>query len=322
MNPYSGATFFEFLGLFVQRLFQGSLFTENLSLDELQFFTLAAISISSCIVGCFLVLRKTCMVANSISHTILTGIVTAYLIYYYYHQGEETLSFAGILPSEWLLFLASIITAQLTVYFTNVLSSYVGVKDDASIGIVFTFLFSIGILLVTVMTKNAHIGAELIMGNADLVTQEDLKISVQVAFCNLLVVLLLYRGFFVTTFDPVFAKVIGYKSSLFGYILMTLVAITCVGAFRSVGFLLVLAYIVSPPLIARVWCSRLKIMLLISCIVGIGATFISVALSRHLFSTCGLSISTSSLTVVFLSLAFVVSAYVRKKSIIIKPTSA
>src|SRR5690348_5384464 len=83
MNPYWGASFSEFILLFFHRMVQwltGSLSLCDLASDEIQVLTLICIAFSGALLGCFLVLKKMTMLANSLSHTILLGIVGSYLL--------------------------------------------------------------------------------------------------------------------------------------------------------------------------------------------------------------------------------------------------
>ena len=312
MNPYSGATFIECISLFLQRLFS----FQPLVQDEIQLYTLSLIAISSAIVGTFLVLRKMCMLANSLSHTILTGIVSAFAIQRFFGPSAFDASFSQLLASEYIVIIASLLMAFLTIFLTDLLISWLKVKDDAATGIVFSCLFSAGILLVTLMSRNAHIGAELMMGNADALTRQDLILSLQMAIINTALILIFFRPLFYTTFDPVFSQVIGIRAQLFRYLLMAQLAITAIAAFRAVGVLMVIAFIVTPPLIARRLTSNLTSMIALACAIGVGTSCVSVALSRHMLSVFGIALSTSALTVVVLTALLTLSFLRPKKAII------
>ena len=174
-NPYWGTDFFGFFAVFFQRLFlflKGDLSMDALASDEVQIFVLCCIGCATAIVGSFLVLKKMTMLANALSHTSLLGIVIAYLILLpFAPSGKENLH--GI--SIQALLVASILTALLTTCLTQGFTQKMRLQEDASIGLVFTTLFALGVVLITCFTKNAHIGVEAIMGKSQSICQMRVK---------------------------------------------------------------------------------------------------------------------------------------------------
>lgn len=320
INPYYDSNFFDFFAIFFSRLFTGEIQLQNLVSDELQLIILSLIAISTSLVGTFLYLRKITMLANALSHTILAGVVLAYIVHQFFGFAGENFDFSELMPQEWLLIVSGLCLAFLTTFLTELLSSKVHLSADASCACVFTFLFAVGVILVTVFSRNAHIGTELLMGNADALHADDLALQWKVTLFTLAVVVLLYRPLLVTTFDPLFSHLLGVNSTLFGYLLMSLVAITSVGAFRAVGVLLVLAFFVAPPLIARLWVKRLVPLLVLSTAIGIAATFIGVSLARHLLSVFALPVSTSALIVSVLAAIYFLAILVSYCQIVKKIT--
>lgn len=304
-NPYWQNSFFEFFITFLGRVFGG--FSGPLFADELQLFVLIVIAVSSALCGTFLVWRRMTMLANSLSHTILAGIVIAYLFYSWLYQPKLALDFSHLLPSDTFLLAAGILMALLTTFLTQAACFLFGISEDASTGIVFTLLFAVGILLVTSLTKSAHVGVELLMGNVDALSYEDLSLGVAVCLGNIFLVLTLWRALFLTSFDPIFAQVSGISVRFYSYLLMVQVAVTAVGAFRAVGVLLFLAFLVTPPLIARRLTDDFKKVLLYSCFVGVFASFLGVALSRHLLSAYSLAVSTGALVVTLLFMIYMLT---------------
>ncbi len=306
MNPYSGNTFFEFFQTVANRFLQFAFdpFGFALCSDELQMLVLIFISISSSIVGAFLVFRKMTMLANAISHTILPGVVLAFFLYQHFYVQSGIFDFSHLLPSEWLLITCGLFMAFLTTFLCELFVKYLKIAEDASTGLVFTFLFALGIIVVTMLSKNAHIGAELLMGNVDALSVKDLNFALWIAILNVFLCTLFFRGLFITTFDPVFSKVLDFSPSAFGYLLMGQLAITSIGAFRSVGVLLFLAFLVYPPLIARMYADRLKKLLFLAIGISIIASILSCALGRHLLSVYDLPTATQGIVVVILVVIF------------------
>lgn len=298
MNPYSDVNFFEFFVVFFQRLFTGQIF--NPAPDELQALVLMGVSASSALVGTFLVLRKMQMLANSLSHTILLGIVGAFLLV----GGDKDTLYLSI-PA---LLTSALVMGLVTVFLTHWLTSSVRLQEDASMGIVFTTLFALGIIAVTALTRSSHIGQEAVMGNVDALQTSDLTLVFWVLALNGILITLFFKEFVITSFDPGLARILGISVPLFGILLMAQASFAIIGSFRSTGVLMVLAFLVIPPIWARLFCVRLKPLLLAALLMGPTVSLVAVALARHILSVEGIALSTSGLVVVLLSVTFIVTA--------------
>lgn len=301
LNPYWGADFWEFLGQFFHRMSQwvsGQIGIAQLASDEIQVIVLSLIGISSVLTGSFLVLKRMTMLANALSHTILLGIIIAYVgAQAVFPEGGPSLS----LP---LLLLASLVTACLTALLTQGLTQGMRLQEDASIGLVFTTLFALGIVFATCFTRSSHIGIEAVMGNADALHWHDLKLAFWIAGINALLIGVLFKEFKFVTFDAGFARSVGISVSIFNYLFMMMTATTAVSAFRAVGVLLLLAFLVAPVLTARLYTSRLKPMIGLGVAIVVVASLLAVGLSRHLLSVYQLPLSTAGLLVVLLGLIY------------------
>lgn len=306
LNPYRGTDFWEFVLVFCKRiglLLSGQVGFDALASDEIQLFVLFGLSLSAVLVGSFLVLKQMTMLANALCHTILLGIVIAYLLMKPMLFDSPVVE-SGSFISLKILLMASFFTGILTTVLTQFFIHVMKLSEDASIGIVFTTLFALGVVLVTVFTKNVHLGTEAIMGNIDALDVDDLKLVGTLALCNAIVFLLFFKPFAITTFDPAFSRSIGISPQFYSYVLMVLTAATSVAAFRAVGVLLVLSFFVGPVLMARLLTDRLLTLLMISLGLAIFCSFVAVALSRHILSVYQIAISTSGLVVSVLSISY------------------
>lgn len=297
-NPYHGQTFWSFLLEFAQRmglLLTGQLSIQDLFSDEIQVLVLMGVAISSALVGTFLILRRMTMLANSLSHTILIGIVLAFFLTSLsaHQEGGHASSIA---PMQIMLF-AALLTGFLTAFLTEFLTKTGKLQEDASTGLVFTSLFALGVILVTILTRNAHIGTEAVMGNADALHGHDLWWVYVIVLCNLLLFFLFFKEYTLTTFDPGLAYAMGFSPILFNYLLMAQVSATTITSFRAVGVLLVLAFMTGPPLAARLLTHRLKTMLVWATALGALSALIGVALTRHILTLYGVALSTSGVVV-------------------------
>ncbi len=244
--------------------------------------TATLFSISCGILGCFLVLRKMAMVGDAISHAVLPGIVIAFLL-----SGSRD-SFTMILGAG----LLGIFTSFLIEFFHK----KADLQTDAAIGVTFTWLFALGIILISLYAGQVDLDQECVLygeiayvpidlwitGGGTIMGPRALYIA---AFLIVLVLLFLrlgYRYLHVTTFDPAFAATLGISVSLWHYLLMGAVSMTTVAAFESVGAILVVALFVVSPATAYLLTHKLKQMLLLttllSVMISISGYYLAVAL--------------------------------------------
>ncbi|MBM3191915.1 MAG: metal ABC transporter permease [Chlamydiae bacterium] len=299
MNPYWGKDIWGFIGLFFSRLVQWG--KEPLASDEIQVLVLVAIGIASTFVGIFLVLKKITMMANALSHTILLGIILSYLLLRPFIGASTFFFHPGV------LLLASLITAWMTVTLVQLCQKVFRLQEDASVGLVFTFLFALGVLLVSLYSHHLHLGVEAIMGNMDALHVDDVKFAFGVLFGNLFMMVFLFPRYKLLAFDPTFMGAIQGNTSLFSYLLLLQTALTAVGAFRAIGVFLFLIFLTAPILSAKVFTKKLKSLMAVACGISVLCGFLSVALSRHILSVYDIALSTAGLTCVVTALSYPVS---------------
>ena len=305
INPYHNLTFLDFILLFFKRLFYfftGQITIDQLATDEIQVFVLSGVALSCALVGTFLILRRVTMLANSLSHTILIGIVIAYV---FFQDGSNVSEKMEGLASMQSMIIASLIVGFLTAFLTEFLTKVGRLQEDASTGLVFTSLFAIGVILVTLLTRNSHIGIEAVMGNADALNSGDLFWVYVIFGVNLLVFFIFFKEYILTTFDSNLALALGISPIFFSYLLMSQVSVTTITAFRAVGVLLVLAFLTGPPLIARLCTHHLKILLILASFFGLFCVLIGVAVTRHVFTVYGVALSTSGVVVCVITLLYI-----------------
>lgn len=306
-NPYYDQDFLGFFFTFFQRLFlfiTGELGFSELATDEVQVFVLMGVSCSSALIGSFLVLRRMTMLANSISHTILVGIVLAFV---FTREGMFSESAGHDSLNIQVLLVASVIMGVITALLTEFLTKTVRLQEDASTGLVFTTLFAFGIILVTILTRNAHIGAEVVMGNVDALHFDDMKLVAIILAINSALFLFLYKEYKLTTFDPGLARALGYSTTFFNYLLMIQVSATVVGAFRAVGVIMVLCFITGPALIARLLTHNLKTLLFSAMGIGALSSLTGVAIARHVLTVYDIALSTAGVVVSTITLFYVIA---------------
>jgi manganese/zinc/iron transport system permease protein len=231
--------------------------------------TACLVAVSSSIIGCFLILRKMAMVGDAISHSVLPGIVIAFIL-------------GGKLGS-WYLLVGAAVFGIITTFLIEFFNKKGGMQHDATIGVVFTSLFAFGIILVTVYARDVDIDQDCVLyGELDHVAFEEgitlfgqiipytiVRLSVMLVGVITLVVIG-YRGLFLTTFDPAYAATLGISVMAWHYMLMASVSLSTVLSFGSVGAILVVAFLITPPATAYLLTDKLKPMIFLS--VGFGIT--------------------------------------------------
>ncbi|MDO3675520.1 metal ABC transporter permease [Paenibacillus ehimensis] len=229
--------------------------------------TAALVACSCSLLGCFLVLRKMAMIGDAISHSVLPGIVLAFL-------------FSGSRDSLWMMLGASVI-GLVTVFLIQWFHQS-GVQSDASIGVVFTALFAVGVVLVSLYTRQVdldldcvlygeiiHVPWETVEWNGiDIGPKAVWGLGIVLAL-SALIIGLFYKQFKICAFDPAMAAAVGIPVALFHYLLMGLVSMTTVASFESVGAILVVGMLVVPAATAYLLTEKLSRMILYSMGVGV-----------------------------------------------------
>lgn len=236
---------------------------------SLEIQAIAVVVAAACALpGVFLVLRRTAMMSDAISHTVLLGIVLAFFV-------------VQDLASP-LLVLGAAAMGLLTVALVELLVGTRLVKEDAAIGLVFPALFSIAVILISRFARGVHLDVdavllgELAYAPFDRLTVLGLDLPRALAvmggilLLNLLMITLFYKELKLATFDAGLAAALGFSPLLIHYGLMALVSLTAVGAFDAVGSILVVALMVTPAAAAYLITDDLRRMLILG--VGIGVT--------------------------------------------------
>lgn len=230
--------------------------------------TAGLVSASCALLGCFLVLRKMAMVGDAISHAVLPGIVIAFFL-------------SGSRDSVPMLIGAGVVGLA-TTFLVEYFHRKARLQSDAAIGITFTTLFAVGVLLISVFAGKVDLDQDCVLygelayvpldvifsANGDVLAPKALLVSGGVLLLVVIFIVLGYRQLVVTTFDPAFAAATGLATGLWHYLLMGAVSVTTVAAFESVGAILVVALLVAPAATAYLLTNNLKIMLVLSVLTG------------------------------------------------------
>lgn len=221
------------------------------------------------LVGSFLVLRRMSMMGDAISHAVLPGLAVAFLV-----TGTR-----ASLP----MFLGAAVVGVLTAFFTEWIRGAGKVDEGASMGVVFTTLFALGLVLVVQAADRVDLDPGCVLyGAIELTPLDTVTIAAMevprvvpvlggVFLLNLGCVVLFYKELKISSFDPGLATTLGINARAMHYLLMTLVAVTAVAAFESVGNILVVAMLIVPAAAAYMLTDRLSILLILAVVFGAAA---------------------------------------------------
>jgi manganese/iron transport system permease protein len=272
-----------------------SFITAPLEFEFMQRALLAAVLIGAvcAVLSCYLVLRGWSLMGDAISHAVLPGIVLAYV--------------TG-LPLAVGAFAAGFSCAVLTGY----LKTNSRVKEDTVMGIVFSGMFGLGLVMMTKVATDQHL-AHILFGNMLGVTWRDVAEIALISGSVLLIVLAKRRDLVLYCFDPQHARAIGLPVGLMHYGLLALLSLTIVASIKAVGVILVVAMLVTPGATAFLLARRFERMLAVSAAVSIGSSVLGTLISFHIDGATGPCIVLIQSTAFLLAFLFAPEAGVLRR---------
>ncbi|MCI0448847.1 MAG: metal ABC transporter permease [Chlorobi bacterium] len=248
------------------------------------------IGISCGLIGTYIMLRRMSLIGDALAHAVLPGVVISFMI-----AGKGELS----------LFIGAVIAGIVTSLLIGFVNRNSKIKEDTSIGIIFTGAFALGVLLVSQL-KQVHIDlSSYLFGDVLGVSTGDIILSMIIMFVILTCIILFYKQLLLTSFDPTMAMTIGISVTIVHYLLMSLLSMSIVAGLQSVGVVLLVAMLITPPATAYLLTTSLKKILVLSSVLGVAASVIGLYMSYHFNFSSGASIVL--VAVFFFMLAFVFS---------------
>ena len=220
--------------------------------------------------GVYVVLRRMAFIGDALAHTTLPGLVVAYL-------------------RGWNLFAGAVIAGLITAAGIGWLSRRDAVREDTAIGILFTAMFSLGILMIST-TRSFRDLSNMLFGNILGITPADLALIALIALLVLGTLFFLHKELELTSFDPTHAEVIGLRADRLRYALLALLALTVVAGIQAVGVVLTSALLVTPAAAASLLTDRLPRMMLLAAIIAIGSAIAGLYASYYLGVASGAAI--------------------------------
>ncbi len=246
-----------------------SFFAEPLAFDFMQRALMIAVMVGavSAVLSCLLVLKGWSLMGDAIAHAVLPGIVLAYVL---------------ALPLAVGAFAAGLFSAVATGY----LKDNSRIKEDTAMGIVFTGMFAVGLVLFTQVETDQHL-THILFGDMLGVSWADLIETAIIAGGTLVIVLLRRRDFLLHAFDPQHARAIGLPVGLLHYGLLAMLSLTIVASLKAVGIILVVAMLIAPGAIGFLLARRFDTMLAIAMFVAVGSSVLGTFASFHLNASTG-----------------------------------
>ena len=221
-----------------------------------------AIAFVCSIFSCFLVLKGWSLMGDAISHSVLPGLILAYILK---------------IP----LIIGAFGSGFLTVFIIGYVKNNSRLKEDTTMGIIFTFMFALGLVILGKIETEIHL-MHILFGNMLGILKVDLMISLLISSICSIILILKKKDFLLYCFDSVFIKSIGFSTKNLHYGLLALLSLSIISSMKAVGILLVISFLIAPGAIGYLLCKSFNTMLMISIITSVISCLFGTIISYHL----------------------------------------
>lgn len=228
------------------------------------------VGVNCAIVGVYVVLRRMAFIGDALAHTILPGLVIAYL-------------------NNLNLYVGALIAGVLTALGIGWVSRREAIREDTAIGVLFTAMFALGILLMSAARSFRDL-THMLFGDILGVTPADLALIATVTAVVALAVALFHKELELTSYDPLHAQVIGLRPDWVRYGLLVALALTVVTGIQAVGVILTSALLITPAAAASLVTQRVPRMMLVAGFIAVGAAFAGLYASYYFKVASGAAI--------------------------------
>lgn len=249
------------------------------------FLIAVIVSIPTALLSCFLVLKGWALMGDAISHAVLPGVVLAYIL-------------------GFPLILGAFVAGMITALATGFLAGNSRIKQDTVMGVVFSGMFGLGIVIYTSITSDVHLD-HILFGNMLGVGADDLRTALWIAVPVSLVLLVKWKDLMLHAFDPAQARASGLPVGLLHYGLLAILSLTIVATMTATGLILSVALLIAPGAIAFLLARSFGRMLVVAVMVCMGSMLAGVYASFFLDSA-------PAPTVVLILTAIFVLAFLRR----------
>lgn len=255
-------------------------------------------------IGCFAVIRRQSLMGDMISHSSLAGICLVYLLF-------------NTKKVE-ILLLGALVTGVVCIGIIHVIQKYTRIKYDSVLAFLLSVFFGFGLVLLSYLNRLAGANKaglnRFIFGQASTFTRRDVDIIIFTGLVLLIIIILFWKEFKLVSFDPEFARTLGFSSRMVDLMISSLIVVIVIVGIQAAGIVLITAMIISPAVAARQWSDRLSVNFILSGLFGGISGFIGT-----LISITEKNLPTGPLIVVTLSMIVLFSlVFSHKKGIVAK----
>jgi len=228
------------------------------------------------LVGNYLILRRMALVGDAISHSVLPGLAVAFIL-------ANLAGGGGVghgVRSPMVMFAGALGAAVVTTIMIEVIHKKTRVKQDAAIGITFSSLFALGVVIISLFAGKAHIDTDCVLHGEITFVPDDLFVMIGgreiapgpivrmagVAGVTVLLIALFYKELLVSSFDSGLAASLGVNATVVHYGLMSWLSVVVVSSFEAVGAILVIAMLIIPGATASLLTRRLPWMMALTVV--------------------------------------------------------
>ena len=240
-----------------------------------------AIAFVCSIFSCFLVLKGWSLMGDAISHSVLPGLILAYILK---------------IP----LIIGAFGSGFLTIFIIGYVKNNSRLKEDTTMGIIFTSMFALGLVILGKIESELDL-MHILFGNMLGILKVDLMISLLISSICSIILILKKKDFLLYCFDSVFIKSIGFSTNNLHYGLLALLSLSIISSMKAVGILLVISFLIAPGAIGYLLCKSFNTMLMISIITSVISCLFGTILSYHL------DVATAPLIVLIMASVFIIA---------------
>jgi manganese/iron transport system permease protein len=264
----------------------------QISFMQNAFLIAVLLALPAALVSCYLVLKSWALMGDAISHAVLPGIVMAYVVN---------------LP----LALGAFAAGMACAFATGYIADNSRIKRDTVMGVVFSGMFGLGIVLITWVKPDVHLD-HILFGNILGVSTGDMAMTVAISLTVIVAIALFWRDLLLEAFDSVQARALGLPVRLLHYGLLAMIAASVVAALKSVGIILAIALLIAPGATALLVTKRFEHMMAVAACAALISAVAGVYLSFFIDSA-------PAPTIVLIMTLFFIAAFIKARQKVAAP---
>lgn len=237
------------------------------------------------VIGCFIILRGMALMGDAISHAVLPGVALSFMLGIHF-------------------FFGAVLTGVITAIGIGFITQNSRVKHDAAIGIMFTFAFAVGIIMISKIRTSSDL-FHILFGNVLAVRTSEMWTTLIIGIVVVAAIYLFYKELLVSSFDPTMSAANGLPNRAIHYMLMVLLTMVTVASLQTVGIVLVVAMLITPAATAYLLTNRMWVMIYLSSAIGAASAVIGLYFSYTFNLAAGATIV--MIATILFALAFLFS---------------